>query len=352
MNASDAHIENAYRTLVKVWHPDRFQADPKTRLAADEKLKEINAAHEFLISGEAIRPQARTTPKAPAPQGVPFKVEPPLAATAEPEPEPELEDAEIRRILKRKRKRTVWLPKFLLRAGLIVGVVAMVAILWLTIDAILMSNPRTAGAWEQHKAELGRDLHSMGLRIWGDATGNLHQQKDQSDATAAQPEPAAVPQQPPAANPAPPPDAHRSAAGGPQHINVDGSGHSAQPYVTSGLTTMEVLGILGTPTSSSGERMFYKGSEIDFKNGRVAGWKIDPKSAPLRVKLWPSAKPVPGLTQFAVGSSKSDVIALQGTPTLFSDNKFGYGNSVVLFQNDRVVGWNEDPNSMRLRVAH
>jgi hypothetical protein len=113
-----------------------------------------------------------------------------------------------------------------------------------------------------------------------------------------------------------------------------------------------VLAILGTPTSSSGEKMFYKGSEIDFKNGRVAGWKIDANSEPIRVKLWPSTAPTPGLTQFARGSSKSDVIAVQGTPTLFSDSKFGYGSSVVLFQNDRVVGWQEDPNSVHLRVAH
>jgi hypothetical protein len=98
--------------------------------------------------------------------------------------------------------------------------------------------------------------------------------------------------------------------------------------------------------------MFYKDSEIDFRNGQVAGWKVDGRSAPIRVKLWPTAAPAPGLTQFAVGSSKSDVIALQGTPTLFSDNKFGYGGSVVFFQNDRVVSWKQDPNSVRLRVAH
>ena len=97
--------------------------------------------------------------------------------------------------------------------------------------------------------------------------------------------------------------------------------------------------------------MFYKGSEIDFKNGQVAGWKIDPQTSPIRVKLWPSAAPVPGVTTFAVGSSKSDVITVQGTPTLFSDSQFGYGKSLVFFQNDKVVGWKEDPGSVRLRVV-
>ena len=98
--------------------------------------------------------------------------------------------------------------------------------------------------------------------------------------------------------------------------------------------------------------MFYKGSEIDFKNGHVAGWNIDPKTSPHAGKALAQYRAVPGLTTFAAGSSKSDVIAVQGTPTLFSDNEFGYGGSRVFFQNDRVVGWSEDPSSVRLRVAH
>jgi hypothetical protein len=114
---------------------------------------------------------------------------------------------------------------------------------------------------------------------------------------------------------------------------------------------MEVLSVLGTPTSSSGEKMVYKGSEIDFRGGQVVGWKIDQKSSPIRVKLWPTAPVVASMRTFTVGSSKSDVIALQGTPTLFSDNEFGYGSSVIFFQNDRVVSWKNDPSSVRLRVA-
>jgi hypothetical protein len=93
----------------------------------------------------------------------------------------------------------------------------------------------------------------------------------------------------------------------------------------------------------------YGASEIDFKNGQVSGWKIDPGS-PIRVKLWPEAAPAPGMTTFGAGSTKSDVIALQGTPNFFSDSEFGYGSSRVFFQNNRVVSWKDDPASVRLRV--
>ena len=356
--ATAAQIENSYLTLAKVWHPDRFQHDPKLREAAEEKLKEINAAHDYLTSEAAQEPppksQSRTQPP-PRPQ------EPiPQAVEMNEDPEPEAYESEdVRRILKRRRRsRLSSLPKILLQTGVIVGAVATVAILWLVIDAMLMSSPKTAGPWEQYKTEMGRDLHSMGLRMWSDATENLHNQKGSAATTTEPPaSPSATAPQSPSEtlNAAPAtqaPTTSRPAGGGPPHIKVGESGKGAQPYVTSGLTPTEVLAILGTPTSSSGEKMLYNGSEIDFKNGRVAGWKVDAQSRPIRVKLWPTTAPPAGLSQFALGSSKSDVIALQGTPTLFSDNKFGYGSSVVFFQNDRVVGWKEDPNSVRLRVAH
>lgn len=349
MNASAAEIENSYRTLVKVWHPDRFQSDLKLRLAAEERLKEINAAHEFLLSQPpAPEPPPPSSPKPRTHEPQHFRAESFVDPDpVDPEPAgPELD--ELRGILRRQRRSRMRLPRFLMKVGFVIGAIAVVAILWLLVDSILSANPRTAGAWEQYKAEISRDIQSSGIRLWSNATDDLHTKSENPPPAAAPAPPEPAPANPPA-NVAP---AGPRSAAGPPHIKVSGSGQGATPYVTSGLTPMEVLAILGNPSSSSGERMFYKGSEIDFRNGHVVGWKIDPRTAPIRVKLWPDAAPTPGLTNFAIGSSKSDVIALQGTPTLFSDNKFGYGNSVVLFQNDRVVGWNEDPASVRLRVAH
>jgi hypothetical protein len=348
MHASAARIENSYQMLVKVWHPDRFQTDPKMRLAAEEKLKEINVAHEFLISPASAqdRSPATSRPKPPEAPEERFKAPADTASVVPDVEEPEPD--EVRRILKRQRKKRS-LPRFLLNAGFAVGAIATVALLWLVIDSILSSNPRTAGAWDQHKAEVSRAFQSNMARLWANAADNLHNQKDQNSTPVGE-----LPAPPSTSAPAP--ESSASAAprpvGGPPHIKVSGPGQGALPYVTSGLTPTEVLAILGNPTSSSGEKMFYEASEIDFRNGRVAGWRIDPKTAPIRVKLWPDTAPTPGLSYFTIGSSKSDVIELQGTPTLFSDNKFGYGNSVVLFQNDRVSGWNEDPGSVRLRVAH
>src|SRR5512143_3486618 len=68
--ASEQAIKDAYRDLVKVWHPDRFGSDPRLRAKAQEKLKEVNAAFEqvrgyrasdFRRPRESAGPAGRTT---------------------------------------------------------------------------------------------------------------------------------------------------------------------------------------------------------------------------------------------------------------------------------------------------
>jgi hypothetical protein len=215
----------------------------------------------------------------------------------------------------------------------VAGGIAAVAFLWVSLDLVLSSNQQTQRSWEEFKAEVARDVRSTFERFSSGSSEEQHGTPADNmppPATPQNSEPAPVPK-PTVAAPA------KSVSG-------------AKPYITSGLTPTEVLGVLGNPTSSSGEKMMYGGSEIDFREGHVAGWKIDQKT-PIRVKLWPDQPLTPGVRAYAVGSSKSDVIALQGTPTLFSENEFGYGGSRVYFKNDRVVSWKDDPSSVRLRVV-
>ena len=41
-------VKKAYKVLVKVWHPDRFNHDPDLRKKAEDKIQQINAAYEEL----------------------------------------------------------------------------------------------------------------------------------------------------------------------------------------------------------------------------------------------------------------------------------------------------------------
>jgi DnaJ-domain-containing protein 1 len=48
--ASQEEVNQAYRDLVTVWHPDRFANNLRLQKKAEENLKEINAAYETIRS--------------------------------------------------------------------------------------------------------------------------------------------------------------------------------------------------------------------------------------------------------------------------------------------------------------
>ncbi|MXV75705.1 hypothetical protein F4Z99_15705, partial [Candidatus Poribacteria bacterium] len=55
---------------------------------------------------------------------------------------------------------------------------------------------------------------------------------------------------------------------------------------------------------------------------------------------------------FTVGSTKDEVVAVQGTPNSLSQWSFGYGGSSVNFKNDRVIGWYSSPlNPLKVRIV-
>jgi len=47
-DASMDELNQAYRDLVNIWHPDRFAHNPRLKKKAEEKLKELNQAYEAL----------------------------------------------------------------------------------------------------------------------------------------------------------------------------------------------------------------------------------------------------------------------------------------------------------------
>lgn len=47
-NYTRTQLEQAYRDLVQVWHPDKYLYNPRLQRKAEEKLKEINNAYELL----------------------------------------------------------------------------------------------------------------------------------------------------------------------------------------------------------------------------------------------------------------------------------------------------------------
>lgn len=46
--ASEATVREAYRDMVKVWHPDRHENDPRLKVKAVERLRAINEARSLI----------------------------------------------------------------------------------------------------------------------------------------------------------------------------------------------------------------------------------------------------------------------------------------------------------------
>ncbi len=47
---SPEELKQAYRDLVQIWHPDRFNNNPRIEQIAQEKLREINLAYKHLLA--------------------------------------------------------------------------------------------------------------------------------------------------------------------------------------------------------------------------------------------------------------------------------------------------------------
>jgi tetratricopeptide (TPR) repeat protein len=119
----------------------------------------------------------------------------------------------------------------------------------------------------------------------------------------------------------------------------------SRDYFTVGSTKEEVLAVQGTPDKVFPTMLRYGTSRVDFAQGHVISWKS--KEPALKAKLLPSA-PTPARAYFTLGSTKDEVLAVQGTPNEFSETLFRYGTSRVVFENGQVVGWKSKEPALKV----
>jgi hypothetical protein len=314
--ATDAEIKAAYRMLVKVWHPDRFPDDERLGEAAQEKLRAINLAYQRLCSAGSSGRRRRPPPDrgSSAPPGMPSRGMGILGKG--------------------------WaIARFFIIPAL------LLCFLWLCgwlvlqpLDTMASSVPVAGPIYREYKVRVIGRWQAM----VGDLSDFVKRPRNEPQTDAAELPAAAQSEADSQKQPARKPAGRQSASAPPAKVRV-------LPYVTVGLTKSEVIESMGSPSSETEDKLIYGYSELDFSNGSLVGWKIDPRS-PLPAKLWPEKAVDPDLDAFWIGSSKSEVIAVQGTPTFLSENTFGYGGSEIYFQNGRVVNWKNDFKSTFLRA--
>ena len=88
-------VRQAYRDLVKVWHPDRFGSEARLRAKAESQLKEINSAYRTLAAAGFRTDFVRTDCGVPAAAG-PERAWRPRATTCRPQMPPVSSERKLR----------------------------------------------------------------------------------------------------------------------------------------------------------------------------------------------------------------------------------------------------------------
>jgi hypothetical protein len=106
----------------------------------------------------------------------------------------------------------------------------------------------------------------------------------------------------------------------------------------------EVIALLGRPDRFEKNLLGYGFSSVYLDDDQVIGWLESPDN-PLKVVLLPRQET--DKMFFTVGSSKDEVLAIQGTPDQYrlGTRMFKYGDSSVYFRHDKVVNWHQAPSS-------
>jgi hypothetical protein len=307
--AKPAEVRQAYRTLVKKWHPDRHHSKPyETRAFAEKKFREIDEAYRRIsASWKKTPPSARRPKTAAGPATGPDAAQRPGAEAHAPPAAWTLARIDIRVFSRAK----IVVPVLLLAAAVFIFTQLPSFFPDNAVDTETPGPPAVEHSPEAKGPNSPKPPEATGPQSTADLT-----------ATPSPVLPPALLQpQPPAPG----------------------------AFFTLGSTASEVLGIQGTPSRVQGQTWTYGLSEIQFRNGRV--WKFNNFDGALRVRMQPggsedSAPPA----YITIGSSEEEVLLVQGTPTRVEGDKWFYGFSELVFKNRRIVEYDNYFGSLKMRI--
>ena len=145
-----------------------------------------------------------------------------------------------------------------------------------------------------------------------------------------------------------------------QNVNTESEARNPDHYFTIGSSTDHVLELQGTPTSIkkyeilNKEDWSYGFNKITFKYGLVSDYTNH--SNELKVKLYPSVNSNTNVQYFTVGSTKDDVLRLEGTPTsvrkyeALNKEDWNYGYNKVTFEFNRVSEYNNHNRRLKVKL--
>jgi outer membrane protein assembly factor BamE (lipoprotein component of BamABCDE complex) len=120
-------------------------------------------------------------------------------------------------------------------------------------------------------------------------------------------------------------------------------------FFTVGSTKDEVLAVQGEPHKFTDSTFTYGASQVRFKDGKVESWS-DTGYSKLKAKLLPAGQ-VEARDYFTVGSTRDEVLAIQGTPDRISRGEFAYGTSTVQLKDGKVVSWSQGYPELKAQMV-
>lgn len=237
--ASRKEIKQAYRDLMRVWHPDRFSGDAALKEKAEKKTRDINEAYQRLMHYHDV----------PSAAGAPAR-----RSAAEP------------------RRRNFFL------------------------DALLMAAILTA---------LFGSLYLYFLV--------------------------------------------KENAGKMQHGGVTFREWEWDRFFKPGSTKDEVLAVQGPPDRAGGETWSYGDDTVTFLGGRVVYYSNP--GGRLMARVLPSNPPALPPGHFTIGSTRDEVLAVQGSPDVYLGDRWSYGGDAVFFKEGKVARYSNPGESLRVNAV-
>jgi len=275
--ASWDELRSAYRSLVKTWHPDRFQLDSERR-RAEEKTKEITRAYKTLA--DYYRKHGQTPADGAAPQS---EAERSAAARAADDQAVEIPD----------------------KVDMCAGKNAYHP----TSDA-----PRHPFSWKTLTALITAALLIYLWLLDGPSENTLNSDAFPGSPTLEVPEARSI---------------------------GSFASQSATQFFTHDTTIGDVYSIQGIPSKIEKGIWHYGKSKVYFIDGRVSRWESHPDN-PLKASL--DVEPIIRSNEiFTRGSTKAEVMTLQGRPWRQTEHEWAYGSSRIFFTGGLVTGWEESP---------
>lgn len=271
-------LRNAYRKLVRLWHPDRYAENDDKKAYAAEKIKEINTAfsalekyfkeHDKLPSVDLSEVRRQTIRPS---TGVQFRTNKQTKNVRESRPASNFS---------------------------IMGKIALLLVFVFPIYHLAMLKDDTRS---------GTGSHTVGTEAVPPAL--VIHNKEGNPLTAA---------------------------------NI--SGQSILTTFTYGSTKGDVYAAQGEPSSANDDVWHYGKSKVYFVFGRVSHWENQIDS-PLRISLEPRTETRNQNSIIKKGSTKAEVLSIQGQPLRQNGNVWYYGSSRIQFKGDHVVDWYDSPLS-------